>query len=94
MLEDHSARFRLLARIAADLEQKAAMTIFDVLEGRAKTLPGHQLREDALRTLSRAWKHTVAVCELPDGNVPSPLTVQAWSGAGVLTVLAQSSLVN
>ena len=44
------------AEVAVDREQKAFTAIFDVLEGRAKTLPGLQLREDTLGKLSRAWK--------------------------------------
>ena len=44
------------AEVAADHEQSAFAAIFDVLEGKAKTLPGLQLRDDTLRTLSRAWK--------------------------------------
>lgn len=44
------------AEVGADREQKAFEAIFDVLEGKAKILPGLQLPEDTLRTLSRAWK--------------------------------------
>jgi hypothetical protein len=42
--------------VAADREQKAFTSIFDVLEGKAKSTPGLKLGEDALQKLSRAWK--------------------------------------
>jgi hypothetical protein len=46
-------------QVAANREQKAFATIFNVLEGREKTLPGLPLPPETLQTLSRAWKlHT------------------------------------
>ena len=44
------------AEAAAEREQQACDTIFSVLEGASKSLPGVKVSDDALRKLSRAWK--------------------------------------
>lgn len=70
------------AEVAADREQKAFKVIFDVLEGKAKTLPGLKLGDDALQKLSRSWKlRTKEEQELLKDTLPrfdlAPMQIEA-----------------
>ena len=44
------------SEVAAGHEQKAYAAVFDVLESKAKTLPGLALSEEQLRALKRSWQ--------------------------------------